>query len=48
MTPTWRNSSRSSRVEVVPLPPNLAEQKGLKISLTPTREVVKEEVTYVP
>ena len=35
-------------VEVVPLPPNVAKPKGLKIPLTPTREVVKEGVTYVP
>ena len=33
---------------VVPLPPNVAKGKGLKIPLTPTREVVKEGVTYVP
>ena len=48
MTPTWRKSSRSTPVEMVPLPPNLAKGKGLKIPLPPTREVVKEEVTYVP
>ena len=45
---TWRNFSRSTWVEVVPLPPNVAKGKGLKIPLTPTREVVKEGVTYVP
>ena len=33
---------------MVPLPPNVAKGKGLKIPLTPTREVVKEGVTYVP
>ena len=48
MTPTWRNSSRSTWVEAVPLPPNVAKGKGLKIPLTPTREVVKGGVTYVP
>ena len=48
MTPTWRKSSRSTWVEVVPLPPNVAKEKGLKIKLTQTREVVKEGVTYVP
>ena len=48
MTPTWGNSSRSTRVEVVPLPPNVAKGEGRKIPLTPTREVVKEGVTYVP
>ena len=48
MTRTWRNSSRSTWVEVVPQPPNVAKGKGLKIPLTPTREVVKEGVTYVP
>ena len=48
MTPTWRNSSRSTWVEVVPLPPNVAKGKGLKIPLTPTKEVVKGGVTYVP
>ena len=42
MPPTWRNSSRSTWVEVEPLPPNVAKGKGLKIPLTPTREVVKE------
>ena len=35
-------------VEVVPLPPNVAKGSSLKIPLTPTREVVKEGVTYVP
>ena len=30
------------------LPPSVAEGKGLKIPLTPTREVVNEGVTYVP
>ena len=30
------------------LPPNVAKGKGLKIPLTPTTEVVKEGVTYVP
>ena len=48
MTPTWRNSSRSTWAEVVPLPPNVAKEKRLKIPLTPTREPVKEGVTYVP
>ena len=48
MTPTWRNSSRSIWDEVVPLPPNVAKGKGIKILLTPTREVVKGGVTYVP
>ena len=48
MTPTWRNSSRSIWVEVVPLPPNVAKGKGLKFPVTPTREVVKGGVTYVP
>ena len=48
MTPTGRNSSRSTLVEVVPLPPNVAKGNGLKIPLTPTREVVKEGVAYVP
>ena len=48
MTPTWRYSSRSIWVEVVPLPPNVAKVKGPKIQLTPTREVVKGGVTYVP
>ena len=42
MIPTWRNSSRNTWVEVVPLPPNVAKGKGLKIPLTPTRVVVKE------
>ena len=41
------NSSRSTWVEVVPLPPNVAKGKGLKIPLTPTREVVRGGVTYV-
>ena len=48
MTPTWRNSSRSIWVQVVPLPPKVAKRKGLKIPLTPTREVVRGGVTYVP
>ena len=48
MTPTWRNSSSSIWVEVVPLPLNVAKGKGLKIPLTPTREVVRGGVTYVP
>ena len=48
MTPTWRNSSRSTWVKVVPLPPNVAMGKGVEIPLTPIREVVKERVTYVP
>ena len=48
MTPTWRNSSRSIWDEVVPLPPNVAKGKDIKIPLTPTREVVKGGVTYVP
>ena len=48
MTPTLRDSSRSTGVEVVPLPPKVAQGKGLKTPLTPTREVVKEGVTYVP
>ena len=48
MTPTWRNSSRSTWVEVIPLPRNVGKGKGLIIPLTPTREVVKEEVTYLP
>ena len=48
MTPTWRNSSRSTWVEVVPLAPNVAKGKGPKVWLKPTREVVKEGVTYVP
>ena len=34
--------------QVVPLPPNVAKGKGLKIPLTPTREVLKGGVTYVP
>ena len=42
------NSSRSTWVEEVTLPPNVAKRKGLKIPLTLTREVVKEGVTYVP
>ena len=42
MTPRWRNRSRSTWAEVVPLPPNVAKGKGLKIALTLTREVVKE------
>ena len=33
---------------MVPLPPNVAKGKGLKIPLTPTREVVRGGVTYVP
>ena len=45
---TWRNSSRSIWVQVVPLPANVAKGKGLKIPLTPTREVVRGGVTYVP
>ena len=48
MTPTWRNSSRSIWVEVVPLPPNSAKGKGLQVPLTPTREEVRGGVTYVP
>ena len=48
MTPTWGNSLGSTWVEVVALPLNVAKEKGLKIPLTPTREVVKEGVTYVP
>ena len=48
MNPTWRNSSTSTWVEVVPLPANVAKGKGLKIALTPTKKVVKEGVTYVP
>ena len=32
----------------VPPPPNVAKGKGIKIPLTPTREVVKGGVTYVP
>ena len=48
MTPKWRNSSRSTWVEVVPLPPKVAKGNGLEILLTPTREVVKKGVTYVP
>ena len=48
MTPEWRNSSRSIWVEGVTLPPNVAKGKGLKIPLTPTRELVKGGVTYVP
>ena len=48
MTPTWRNFSRNTWVEVVPLPPNVAKGKDLKISLTPTMVVVKEGVTCVP
>ena len=48
MIPTWRNSSRSTWVEGVTLPSNVAKGKGLKVPLTPTREVVKEGVTYVP
>ena len=47
MTPTRRNPSRSTWVEVVSVPPNVAKGKGRKIPLTPTREVVKEGVTYV-
>ena len=30
MTPTWRNSSRNTWVEVVPLPPNVAKEKSPK------------------
>ena len=30
MTPTWRNSSRNTWVEVVSLPSNVAKGKGLK------------------
>ena len=48
MIPTWRNSSRSTWDEEVTLTPNVAKGKGLKVQLTPTREVVKEGVTYVP
>ena len=48
MIPTWRNSSGSTWVEGVTLPPNVAKGKGLKIPLTPTREVLSEGVTYVP
>ena len=48
MTPTWRNSSRSNRVEGVTQPPHVVKGKGLNIPLTPTRELVKEGVTYVP
>ena len=48
MTPTCRYSSRSTWVEMVPLPPDVAKGKSLKIPLTPPREVVKEGVTYVP
>ena len=48
MTPTWRNSSRNTWVEVVLLPPNVAKGKRLKIPLTLTRGVVKEGVTCVP
>ena len=48
MTPVWRRSSRSTWVEVVPLPPSVAKGKGLKIPLTPTRVVVKEGITCVP
>ena len=33
---------------MVPLPPKVAKGKGLKVPLTPTREVVKEGVTYEP
>ena len=44
----WRNSSRSTWIEVVPLPPNMARGKGLRIPPRPTGEVVKEEVNYVP
>ena len=46
--PTWRNSLRSTWVGVVPLPPSVAKGKGLKIPLTPTGEVVKGGVAYVP
>ena len=48
MNPTWRNFSRNTWVAVVPLPPNVAKGKDLKIPLTPTRVVVKEGVTCVP
>ena len=48
MTPTWKNSSRSIYNEVVPLPPIVAKGRGIKITLTPTREVVKGGATYVP
>ena len=48
MTPTCGNSSRNTWVEVVPLPQNVAKGKGLKIPLTPTREVVRDGVTCVP
>ena len=48
MISTLRNSSRSTWIEGVTLPPNVAKGKGLKIPLTPTREAVKEGVTYVP
>ena len=33
---------------MVPLPLNVAKGKALKVPLMPTREVVKEGVTYVP
>ena len=39
---------RSIWDELVPLPPNVAKGKGIKIPLTPTKEVVKGGVTYVP
>ena len=39
---------KSTWVEVVRLPPNVAKQKGLKIPLRPTREVLKEGIAYVP
>ena len=39
---------KSIWVEVVPLPPNVAKGKGPKIPLTPTGEVVRGGVTYVP
>ena len=48
MTPTWRNSSRSTWVKEVTQPPNVAKGKGLKIPLTPTSEVVNKGVTYLP
>ena len=47
-TPMCRNFSRDTWVEVPTLPLNVANGKGLKIPLTPTRVVVKGGVTCVP
>ena len=43
MTPIWKNSSKDTWVEVLPLPLNVAKEKGPKLPLTP-----RGEVTCVP